>query len=428
MSLMTENPTQSEPDEQPAATGAKVEVRRNVALSAGVGGFAALMTAAFAARAFTGGTVLDWLTFGILAVVTVAHLASLADGRAPLLVADEHGVRLRQGATWRGIAWDDIDCLEHLPRRGVLHDGHLLVDGYDDQRTRRTAHPGHPPGRRLGALAQRRARRPRRRPCRRGGGRAGSRRRARDPHRRPQPQRPLHRRRARGRARHPSRHRGPRRRRPDRADGRGRGRGAGRHRGHRRDRARRRRALRGRRRQRGHRGDRRGRRAGRARGGAAGPRPRHGAVGPCRDARHRAGPGHRAGRAAGPGRGLGHRRPGRPRRPSGRRPGDRPGDPGRARPAAAEHRPGLRAHPDPSARDRGDRGRRLQPVRRRLLRSRPPAHHRAGAGCRRRTPRRLVRRALRPRAGGPAPGLPVRAWRPAPGARSAAPAAGATGR
>lgn len=130
---MTENPTYSEPDGQPAATGAKVEVRRHVALSAGIGGFAALLTAAFAARAFTGGTGLDWLTFGVLAVVTVAHLASLVDGRAPLLVADEHGVRLRQGAQWRGIAWDDIDCLEHLPRRGLLRDGHLLVDGYDDQ-------------------------------------------------------------------------------------------------------------------------------------------------------------------------------------------------------------------------------------------------------------------------------------------------------
>ena len=114
-------------------TSPRVEVRRHVALSGAVGGFATLLTVAFAARAFTGGTSLDWLAFGVLAVVTIAHLASLADGRAPLLVADEHGVRLRQGAQWRGIAWPDIDCLEHLPRRGLLRDGHLLVDGYDDQ-------------------------------------------------------------------------------------------------------------------------------------------------------------------------------------------------------------------------------------------------------------------------------------------------------
>ncbi len=110
-----------------------VEVRRNVGLAAGVGGFAALMTVAFAARAFTGGTGLDWLAFGILLLVTGIHLASLSDSRAPLLIADDHGVRVRQGADWRGVAWQEIDCLEHLPRRGLLRDGHLLVDGYDDQ-------------------------------------------------------------------------------------------------------------------------------------------------------------------------------------------------------------------------------------------------------------------------------------------------------
>lgn len=128
---MTE-PTETAGHPLPAA-GRPVEVRRNVGLAAGVGGFAALMTVAFAARAFTGGTTLDWLAFGVLALVTGIHLASLSDSRAPLLVADEHGVRVRQGAQWRGVAWEDVDCMEHLPRHGLLRDGHLLVDGYDDQ-------------------------------------------------------------------------------------------------------------------------------------------------------------------------------------------------------------------------------------------------------------------------------------------------------
>lgn len=128
---MTE-PTDSAERPVPAA-GRPVEVRRNVGLAAGIGGFAALMTVAFAARAFTGGTALDWLAFGVLALVTAIHLASLSDSRAPLLVADDHGVRVRQGAQWRGVAWQEIDCLEHLPRHGLLRDGHLLVDGYDDQ-------------------------------------------------------------------------------------------------------------------------------------------------------------------------------------------------------------------------------------------------------------------------------------------------------
>lgn len=140
---MTEFPTQPDgPDDEhveltepaePAGSDLRVEVRRNVGLSGAIAGFAGLLTVAFAARAFTGGTALDWLAFGVLALVAVAHAASIADGRAPLLVADTHGVRLRQGAQWRGIAWADVDCLEHLPRRGLLRDGHLLVDGYDDQ-------------------------------------------------------------------------------------------------------------------------------------------------------------------------------------------------------------------------------------------------------------------------------------------------------
>ena len=122
----TDPPASPEPDPH-------VEVRRNVALSGAVAAFAGLLTAAFAARAFTGGTPLDWFALGVLALVTVAHLAALVDSRAPLLVADTLGVRVRQGARWQGIAWPEIDCLEHLPRRSVVRDGHLLVDGYDDQ-------------------------------------------------------------------------------------------------------------------------------------------------------------------------------------------------------------------------------------------------------------------------------------------------------
>ncbi|WP_220793279.1 helix-turn-helix domain-containing protein [Nocardioides stalactiti] len=111
----------------------QVEVRRNVVLSAVVGALAGILTGAFALRAFGGGGPLDWAAFAVLGAITVLHLAAVADGRAPLLVADRLGVRLREGATWQGIAWDDIECLEHLPRRMPLHDGHLLVVGDSGQ-------------------------------------------------------------------------------------------------------------------------------------------------------------------------------------------------------------------------------------------------------------------------------------------------------
>lgn len=133
---MTDNLDQTDDNDRPDSpdldTEQQVEVRRNVTLSALVGGLAALLTVAFAVRAFTDGTGLDWLLFGVLTLVTIVHLGALADSRAPLLVADPRGVRVREGARWRGIAWSEIDCLEHLPRHG-LRDGHLLVDGYDDR-------------------------------------------------------------------------------------------------------------------------------------------------------------------------------------------------------------------------------------------------------------------------------------------------------
>ncbi|MDN5745898.1 MAG: helix-turn-helix domain-containing protein, partial [Nocardioidaceae bacterium] len=125
--------TASGPAESHQDLNLRVDVRRHVGLAAAVGGLATVLAVAFAVRAFSGGSGLDWLALAVLGMVAIAHIASLVDSRAPLLVADAQGVRVRNGNAWRGIAWPEIDCLEHLPRRGLVKDGHLLVDGYDDQ-------------------------------------------------------------------------------------------------------------------------------------------------------------------------------------------------------------------------------------------------------------------------------------------------------
>ena len=101
-----------------------------------------------------------------------------------------------------------------------------------------------------------------------------------------------------------------------------------------------------------------------------------------------------------------HRRPGRAR---DGRPGDRPAAGRRPRAAAALDRPARRPDPDPPARHRGDRDRRLRAVRRRLLRARPPAHPGPGARRRRGAAARDLRRQVRRRADRPAPGLRGRA-------------------
>jgi cytoskeleton protein RodZ len=105
----------------------QVTIGRNARVSAVAAGVTGLVAAAYFVRAAGGSSVVDWLVFSVLGALTLVHLHSLRDARTPLFVADDQGVRVRSGRTWRGIPWDDLDELEHLPRRGVLRDGRLIV-------------------------------------------------------------------------------------------------------------------------------------------------------------------------------------------------------------------------------------------------------------------------------------------------------------
>jgi hypothetical protein len=106
--------------------GAAVEVRRNPRVAAVAAGLSGLVASAYFVRAAGGGGAVDWLVFAVLAALTTAHLYSWRDARTPLFVADELGVRVRSGWTWRGMPWSDIDEVEHLPRRG-LRDGRVIL-------------------------------------------------------------------------------------------------------------------------------------------------------------------------------------------------------------------------------------------------------------------------------------------------------------
>jgi cytoskeleton protein RodZ len=104
-----------------------VSIGRNGRVSAVAAGISGLVAAAYFVRAAGGGGVVDWLVFAVLGGLTLAHLHSLYDARTPLLVADEQGVRIRAGRTWRGMPWSEIEEVEHLPRRGVLRDGRVIL-------------------------------------------------------------------------------------------------------------------------------------------------------------------------------------------------------------------------------------------------------------------------------------------------------------
>ena len=111
-----------------------VEIRRNAGLAVLVGAVASAVAIGYLARATGTGSWLDWTLFALMGVVGVAHLLAFVDARTPLLVADGQGVRIRLGHTWRGIPWGALAQVEHLPRRGVLRDGRLVLVARNPER------------------------------------------------------------------------------------------------------------------------------------------------------------------------------------------------------------------------------------------------------------------------------------------------------
>jgi cytoskeletal protein RodZ len=126
---------ETEPETTPAPEQAPdtVEVRRNGVVFAGVAGVATLVAAAYLARAASSGSVVDWLVCLALAAIAGAHALSWRDSRTPLLVADGVGIRVRLGHTWQGLPWEEIEEVEHAPRRGLLRDGRLVAFPVDPE-------------------------------------------------------------------------------------------------------------------------------------------------------------------------------------------------------------------------------------------------------------------------------------------------------
>lgn len=104
-----------------------VEIRRNGILAGGIGALATVVALAYLTRAVGGGSALDWLLALAMGLVAAAYLGAFADARTPLLVADEQGIRLRLGRTWRGVPWESLECVEVQPRRGLLRDGRVVI-------------------------------------------------------------------------------------------------------------------------------------------------------------------------------------------------------------------------------------------------------------------------------------------------------------
>ena len=115
------------PDNEATAAPDPVEVRRNAAVSAVIGAAASAISIAYLWRAAESSAPVDWLLCLAMGAMAVVFLRSLLDSRTPLLVADEMGVRIRLGSQWRGLPWEAIDRVAVTPRRGLFHDGRMVV-------------------------------------------------------------------------------------------------------------------------------------------------------------------------------------------------------------------------------------------------------------------------------------------------------------
>ncbi len=114
-----------------------VEIRRRRWVAALIALGALGVSAAYLVRLSTiGFTWVDWTVLGFLVLISGSYLAALADSRAPLLVADEHGVRARRGSTWRGVSWPEVAVVEHHPRAGLLQDGWVAIEDLEGEAIR----------------------------------------------------------------------------------------------------------------------------------------------------------------------------------------------------------------------------------------------------------------------------------------------------
>ena len=109
-----------------------IEIRRNTRLATVIAAGAAVVALAFLIR---GGTVSAVIGVGFLLLAAAATWA-LIDGRTPLMVLDDQGVRMRLGRDWRGMPWTHIDEVEHMPRprgaAGMWRDGRLAILPVDE--------------------------------------------------------------------------------------------------------------------------------------------------------------------------------------------------------------------------------------------------------------------------------------------------------
>jgi hypothetical protein len=114
---------------------APFEIRRRVQLFAILAGLCFLLAAGFGWFAYDRGDLYLWLPVVLLVGLGAGNLRGLRDSRAPLFVADDHGVRLRSAdGGWVGLLWSEMGEIRVEHRVGLRHDPRVKVVSSDGSR------------------------------------------------------------------------------------------------------------------------------------------------------------------------------------------------------------------------------------------------------------------------------------------------------
>ncbi|MDX6276592.1 MAG: hypothetical protein QOJ72_720 [Nocardioidaceae bacterium] len=111
------------------------EIRRRVPLSAVLAGVCFVLAAGLGWFAYDRGDLYLWAPVVLLILLGAGNLRGLRDSRAPLFVADDHGVRLRSAdGGWVGLLWSEMGEIRVERREGLRHDPRVKVVSSDGSR------------------------------------------------------------------------------------------------------------------------------------------------------------------------------------------------------------------------------------------------------------------------------------------------------
>lgn len=109
------------------------EIRRRWSIYAILSGCCLALAAGFGYAAWLRDDIVLWVVaagFGLLCLLVAQ---GVRDARTPLFVADEHGVRMRDGDGWIGLLWSEMADIR-VERREGRHDARVKVVSPDGER------------------------------------------------------------------------------------------------------------------------------------------------------------------------------------------------------------------------------------------------------------------------------------------------------